>query len=142
METTSRMAITVEAVVNASIEKVWASWTEPKHITKWNQASDDWHCPKAANDLKTGGKFSATMAAKDGSMSFDFEGTYTNVKSPERLEYKMPDERKVLVVFSKNGNQTKVVETFDPETENPIEMQRQGWQAILDNFKKYTESLS
>lgn len=138
----NKIAVTVEALVKAPIEKVWSSWTEPKHITKWNQASDDWHSPHAENDLRTGGKFKTTMAAKDGSMSFDFEGVYTNVQQHKVIEYAMADGRKVSVVFSQNGNQTKVVETFDPENENPIEMQRGGWQAILDSFKKYTEATS
>ena len=138
----NKIAITVEALVKAPIEKVWSSWTEPKHITKWNQASDDWHSPHAENDLRTDGKFKTTMAAKDGSMSFDFEGIYTNVQQNKLIEYAMADGRKVSVVFSQNGNQTKVVETFDPENENPIEMQRGGWQAILDSFKKYTEAIS
>ena len=137
----NKIAITVEALVKAPIEKVWSSWTEPKHITKWNQASDDWHSPHAENDLRTDGKFKTTMAAKDGSMSFDFEGVYTNVQQHIVIEYAMADGRKVSVVFSQNGNQTKVVETFDPENENPIEMQRGGWQAILDSFKKYTEAI-
>ncbi len=138
----NKTAITVEALVKAPIEKVWSSWTDPKHITKWNQASDDWHSPHAENDLRTGGKFKTTMAAKDGSMSFDFEGVYTKVQQHKVIEYVMADGRKVSVVFSQNGNQTKVVETFDPENENPIEMQHGGWQAILDSFKKYTEAIS
>ena len=138
----NKIAITVEALVKAPIGKVWSSWTDPKHITKWNQASDDWHSPHAENDLRTGGKFKTTMAAKDGSMSFDFEGVYTKVQQHKVIEYAMADGRKVSVVFSQNGNQTKVVETFDPESENPIEMQRGGWQAILDSFRKYTESIS
>lgn len=138
----NKTAITVEALVKAPIDKVWSSWTDPKHITKWNQASDDWHSPHAENDLRTGGKFKTTMAAKDGSMSFDFEGVYTKVQQHKVIEYAMADGRKVSVVFSQSGNQTKVVETFDPESENPIEMQRGGWQAILDSFRKYTESIS
>lgn len=142
MATTTKTAITVETVVNAPIEKVWSSWTEPKHITKWNQASDDWHSPYAENDVRTGGKFKTTMAAKDGSMSFDFEGTYTNVRLLNLIEYTMADGRKATILFSQNGNQTKVVETFEAESENPIELQRTGWQAILDSFKKYTEALS
>lgn len=138
----NKTAITVEALIRAPIEKVWSSWTDPKHITKWNQASEDWHSPHAENVLRTGGKFKTTMAAKDGSMSFDFEGVYTKVQQHKVIEYAMADGRKVSVVFSQNGNQTKVVETFDPENENPIEMQRGGWQAILDSFKKYTEATS
>ena len=141
METMEKTAITVEATVNAPVEKVWKSWTEPQHITKWCQASDDWHAPKAENDLRTGGEFSTTMAAKDGSFSFDFDGEYTNVQKHKLIEYTIADGRKVKIIFTPNGNQTRVTETFEAERENPVEMQRGGWQAILDNFKKYTEKL-
>jgi len=139
MET--RQSITVETVVKAPIKKVWESWTLPQHITKWNQASDDWHTPYAENDPRTGGKFKSTMAAKDGSMSFDFEGVYSLVTMHQRIEYAMADGRKVKIIFQGSGNETKVIETFDAETENSIELQRGGWQSILDNFKKYTEAL-
>lgn len=132
--------ITVEAVIDAPIEKTWACWNEPEHITQWCQASDDWHAPYADNDLKVGGKFKTTMAAKDGSFSFDFEGVYSLVKKHEQIAYGLADGRKVSITFSAQGNKTKVVEAFDPEAENPIEMQRGGWQAILDNFKKHTEA--
>ena len=141
METTSKTAITVEATVKASVEKVWKSWSEPQHITKWCSASDDWHAPFAENDLRKDGEFKTTMAAKDGSFSFDFGGVYTNVQPNKLIEYTIGDGRRVKVVFTSNGNETKVTETFDAENENPIEMQRGGWQAILDNFKKYTEAL-
>jgi len=140
MTTPSGTSITVEATVNAPIEKVWTCWNEPDHITKWCQASDDWHAPYAENDLRTGGKFKTTMAAKDGSFSFDFGGVYTQVENHARIEYDMEDGRKVKIVFTPAGNETKVTETFDAESENPVEMQRAGWQAILDNFKKHTES--
>lgn len=140
METAERTAITVEAVVKAPVDKVWTYWNGPEHITKWAFASDDWHVPSSENDLRTDGKFKTTMAAKDGSFSFDFEGVYTNVQTNKVIEYVMGDGRKVKVVFEAKGNETKVTETFDPESENPIEMQRGGWQAILDNFKKYTEA--
>lgn len=140
METKELTAITVESVVDAPVEKVWECWSSPEHITQWCQASDDWHAPYADNDLHKEGKFRTTMAAKDGSFSFDFEGVYTNVEKHELIEYEMSDGRKVSVIFTKEGNKTRVVETFDPESENPIEMQRGGWQAILDNFKKYVES--
>lgn len=132
--------ITVQTTVNASIAKVWEIWTSPEHITQWNNASDDWHTPKAENDLRTGGNFLCRMEAKDGSMGFDFAGTYDNVINNERIEYTMGDGRKVRVDFSASGDQTRVVETFEPETENGIELQRGGWQAILNNFKKYAES--
>ena len=142
METTTNATqITVEATVNAPVEKVWKTWSEPQHITKWCAASEDWHAPKAENDLRTGGKFSARMEAKDGSFGFDFGGVYDNVKKNELIEYTMGDGRKVQVTFSPSGNQTKIVETFEAESTNPVEMQRGGWQAILDNFKKYTETI-
>jgi uncharacterized protein YndB with AHSA1/START domain len=141
METMEKTSVTVETLVNAPIDKVWASWGEPKHITKWCQASPDWHAPHAENDLQTGGKFTTTMAAKDGSVSFDFGGVYSNVQKNKLIEYSIADGRKVKITFSEEGNKTKVVETFDPESQNPIEMQRGGWQAILDSFKKYTESI-
>lgn len=136
-----KQAITVEAIVNAPIAKVWESWTLPEHITKWNQASDDWHTPYAENDCRTGGKFKSTMAAKDGSFSFDFEGVYSLVIPHERIEYAMSDGRKVKITFLTKGNETTVSETFDPENENSMELQREGWQAILNSFKKYTEGL-
>ena len=141
METTTPTKITVEATVNAPIEKVWKSWSEPQHIKNWCAASDDWHAPKAENDLRTGGTFSTRMEAKDGSFGFDFGGVYDNVKKNELIEYTMGDGRKVRVTFSPSGDQTKIIETFDAEATNSVEMQRGGWQAILDNFKKYTESI-
>jgi uncharacterized protein YndB with AHSA1/START domain len=142
METTTNATkVTVETTVNAPVEKVWKSWSEPQHITKWCAASEDWHAPKAENDLRTGGTFSTRMEAKDGSFGFDFGGVYDNVKKNELIEYTMGDGRKVHVAFSPSGEQTKIVETFDAETTNPVEMQKGGWQAILDNFKKYTESI-
>jgi uncharacterized protein YndB with AHSA1/START domain len=139
METATN-SVTVEATVKAPVDKVWAYWSEPKHITQWCQASPDWHAPYADNDLRKDGKFKTTMAAKDGSFSFDFEGVYTNVQAHKLIEYVMADGRKVKVAFSGNGNETKVTETFDPEAENPVDMQRDGWQAILNNFKSYTET--
>ena len=131
--------IKVETIVNAPLEKVWSHWSEPTHITKWCFASDDWHAPSAENDLRTGGKFKTRMEAKDGSVGFDFEAEYTNVEMHKLIEYKLADDRKVKITFASNGNETTVTETFDPENENPIEMQRAGWQAILNNFKKYSE---
>ncbi|WP_205513076.1 SRPBCC family protein [Longitalea arenae] len=140
METTGVTKITVETVVKAPVEKVWNFWSQPEHIKNWCAASDDWHAPKAENDLKVGGTFSTRMEAKDGSFGFDFGGVYDQVKTNELIEYTMGDGRKVVVNFTSNGNETKVVETFDAENTHPIEMQRGGWQAILDNFKKYTEA--
>ena len=138
--TTTRTAITVEATIQAPVEKVWEYWNLPEHITKWAFASDDWHAPAASNDVRTGGKFSTTMAAKDGSFSFEFGGEYTLVKEHKLLEYTMGDGRKVSVLFSELDGATKVVETFETEDQNPVEMQQAGWQTILDNFKKYTEN--
>jgi len=132
--------ITVETSVKAPLEKVWSYWTEPLHITKWYFASDDWHAPKAENDLKVDGKFKTTMAAKDGSAGFDFEGIYTKILKYETIEYVLGDGRRVNVSFSVQGTKTKVVESFNPENENPYEMQKGGWQSILDNFRKYVES--
>jgi uncharacterized protein YndB with AHSA1/START domain len=140
MTTTENVSITVEANVNAPVEKVWKFWTAPEHIMKWNNASDDWHTPKAENDVRTGGKFNIRMEAKDGSMGFDFGGVYDKVENNKRIEYTMGDGRKVKVIFSSAGNQTSVIETFDAETVNSAELQKNGWQAILNNFKKYTES--
>lgn len=140
METMTQKAITIQTTVNAPVEKVWRYWNQPEHITKWAFASDDWHAPKAENDLRVDGTFSTTMAAKDGSFSFDFGGVYTKVENHKIIEYTIGDGRKVKVEFVPEGNQTKVVETFELESQNPEEMQRGGWQAILDNFKKYTEA--
>jgi uncharacterized protein YndB with AHSA1/START domain len=139
MTTGNNVKVTVKATVNAPVEKIWEYWTEPKHITKWNNASDDWHTPIAENDLTVGGKFLTRMEAKDGSFGFDFGGIYDEVKLNELISYTMGDGRKVTITFKANGNETEVIETFDAETSNPVEMQQAGWQAILDNFKKYVE---
>lgn len=140
MTTVEKISITVEATVHAPVEKVWQLWSEPKHIMQWCNASDDWHAPHAENDLRTGGKFMTRMAAKNGSFEFDFGGVYDNVVTNKTIEYTIGDGRKVKITFIANGNETKVVETFEAETQNPVEMQRGGWQAILNNFKKYTEA--
>ncbi len=140
METQEKTIITVENTVNAPVEKVWECWTKPEHITQWNNASDDWHTPRAENDLRTGGKFVSRMEAKDGSMGFDFGGVYDSVINNDYIGYTMDDGRKVKITFSSDGNKTKVEESFEAENENSIEMQQGGWQAILDNFKKYTEA--
>jgi uncharacterized protein YndB with AHSA1/START domain len=134
--------ITVENSVKAPVEKIWQFWTLPEHITKWNNASDDWHTPFAENDLRAGGKFLSRMEARDGSFGFDFWGVYDEVRTHKLIAYTMGDGRKATVTFSPAGNETKIVTIFEAENTNPIEMQRGGWQAILDNFKKYTESNS
>lgn len=130
--------VTVEVLVHVSIEKAWAVYTQPEFITQWNHASDDWHSPRAENDLCVGGKFKYRMEVKDGSGGFDFEGVYTDVKLFEHIAYTIGN-RVADVSFSKSGGDTKVTVVFDAENENPIEMQRGGWQAILDNYKKCTE---
>ncbi len=132
--------ITIETTVNAPIEKVWQYWTTPEYITQWNAASEDWHTTKAENDLKVGGKFSSRMEAKDGSFGFDFGGTYTEVVPQQKVAYTLDDDRKVSITFTQTPDGVKVVENFEAETQNTEELQRTGWQAILDNFKKYTES--
>jgi uncharacterized protein YndB with AHSA1/START domain len=139
METNNATRVTVQAVIQAPVEKVWRYWNEPEHITKWNHASEDWHCPRAENDLRVGGNFSYRMEAKDGSMGFDFSGTYDKVKLHEEIAYSLGDVRKVDISFIDQGGATKVVETFDAESTHPVEYQRAGWQSIMDNFKKYTE---
>jgi len=132
--------ITVTSSVNAPVERVWEYWTNPQHIMKWNSASEDWHTPRAENDLRAGGRFSSRMEARDGSMGFDFEGVYDEVEPHSLISYTMGDGRKVRVTFSENNGFTEIRESFDPESTNPTEMQRMGWQAILDNFKKYSEA--
>lgn len=141
MEATEKTTITVETLVKAPIEKVWESWTKPAHITQWCQASNEWHAPYAENDLRVGGRFKTTMAAKDGSVSFDFEGVYVAVQEHKWIEYTIMDGRNVKIAFLAQRDAIKITETFEAENIHPIEMQKGGWQAILDNFKKYTESL-
>ena len=133
--------ITISAIVDAPINKVWNCWNLPEHITKWNAAIDTWHCPSAENDLCVGGKIKSRMEAKDGSMGFDFEGVYTEVVPHQRISYKLGDEREVNISFKELGHTTEIIETFDAENQNSIELQRGGWQSILNNFKKYTESV-
>jgi uncharacterized protein YndB with AHSA1/START domain len=131
--------ITVQNTINASIDKVWEFWTQPEHIKNWSFASAEWHTPYAENDLKVGGKFKSTMAAKDGSMSFDFGGEYTLVEKNKAIEYVMEDGRKVEITFTETPDGVEIIESFDPETQNSDEMQQGGWNAILDNFKSYVE---
>ena len=135
----NKNTITVETIVKAPMEKVWEYWNKPEHITQWAFAQDDWEAPAAENDVRVGGTFKTTMASKDKSESFDFTGTYAAVKEHELIEYDMTDGRHVKVEFAQLPEGVKVVETFDPENENTLELQRGGWQAILDNFKKYVE---
>ena len=138
---TEKIVLTVAASINAPIEKVWKCWTTPEDIMQWNQASPDWHCPASAVDLKIGGKFSATMAAKDGSFSFNFWGTYDDIIENELIMITMGDGRKWKTTFASNGDVTEVVESFEAESENTIELQQGGWQAILNSFKAHTEKV-
>lgn len=131
--------IQIEASIEAPIDKVWSYWTEPSHITKWNFAVSEWHCPKATNELKVGGKYKARMEAKDGSFGFDFEAIYDDVIHQKTLSYTMSDGRRATTHFESFGNNTKVTTRFDAENQNPIDMQKNGWQSILNNFKKYAE---
>ena len=139
---TEKTKITVKTTVNVAPKQAWELWTRPEHITKWNSASDDWHTPRATNDLRPGGSFTSRMEARDGSMGFDFGGTYKEVKEHSRISYEMSDGRQVQVDFTPAQGKTEIVETFDAETQNSVELQKNGWQAILNNFKKYAESRS
>lgn len=139
MATLEKTIITVSATVNAPVDRVWECWTKPEHITKWSNASDDWHTPSATNDLKVGGRFTSRMETKDGSMGFDFWGVYDAIRENEYIEYTMGDGRKVKVTFTPVDNGIKISESFEAETTHAPEMQKAGWQAILDNFKKYAE---
>ena len=136
------MKITVEILVKADLAKVWRAWNTPADIVEWNAASEDWHTTRSEVDLRAGGKFSARMEAKDGSEGFDFEGTYTRVVPRELVAYRMSDGREARVEFHPQEGGVLVRETFDAEDENPAEMQRQGWQAILDSFRRHVEAKS
>ena len=132
--------ITVKTTIKGDVQKIWRYWTQPNHITKWNFASDDWCCPKAENDLRVGGKMSSRMEAKDGSFEFDFEGVYDEIFDHEKITYTMPDGRVSTTTFESLGEHVEVTTIFDAESQNSIAMQREGWQAILNNFKSYVES--
>lgn len=143
MSTTANIPVTVtiETTVNVPVAKAWAVMTEPSHVVKWNAASPDWHTPRAENDLRKGGTFTYRMEAKDGSFGFDFGGVYDQVTLQSSIAYTLGDGRTVVVMFLPQGDSTKIIETFVAESQNTPERQRQGWQAILDNYKSYTESL-
>ncbi|MFA6470229.1 MAG: SRPBCC family protein [Bacteroidota bacterium] len=143
MTTTNKAkTITIETTVNAPIDKVWKMWNEPEHITKWATGSPDWHTPYAENDLRVGGKFLSRMSAKDGSASFDFIGTYDDVQMHKTIAYTMEDGRTATITFTSDGKSVKIVEMFEAETENTPELQKAGWQTILDNFKNHVETHS
>ncbi len=137
----TKTLITVEALVNAPVEKVWKCWADPAHITQWNFADPSWHCPSAENDFRVGGKYSARMEARDGSFGFEFWSTYDKIENEKLLELTMGDGRYWKTTFESKGDATLVTEVFEAEKENPVEMQKGGWQSILNNFKSYTEKL-
>ncbi|NWF90350.1 MAG: SRPBCC domain-containing protein [Ignavibacteriaceae bacterium] len=136
----NKTKITVEAKIDAPVKKVWDCYTKPEHIINWNFASDDWHCPRAENDLTVGGKLNSRMEAKDGSFGFNFEAVYDEVIYQKKIAYTMMDGRQAVTNFEQHDSKTKVSTTFDAEQENSVDMQRAGWQAILNNFKKYVEN--
>lgn len=140
--TDGKTTITIQATVNAPVEKVWRVWTNPEEIILWSSPSPEWYTPRASHDLRPGGQFLYRMEARDGSFGFDFGGTFDEIKPNQVLNYTIGDGRKVKTTFKENGGKTEIVQTFEAETENSIEQQRTGWQAILDNFRKYVESHS
>lgn len=133
--------VTIATTVAKSADKVWTYYNSPAHITQWNFASSDWQCPRAEVDLRVGGKMNSRMEAKDGSFGFDFEATYDEVVPPKKVAYTMPDGRRVQTTFEAKGSETHVTTVFDAEDQHPVDFQKAGWQAILDNFKKYAESV-
>lgn len=136
---TAKPVITVSNRLNMPVEAVWKYWTEAEHVVRWNHASDDWHTTRAENDLRKGGQFLYRMEAKDGSFGFDFYGEYMKVVKYATIESKLGDGREVSVSFTGQGDATDLVESFEAEGQNSLELQRSGWQAILDNFKRYAE---
>lgn len=141
MTPSSKTSVTIQTTVNVPVEKAWTIWSGPEHITQWAVGSPDWHTPYAENDLRTGGRFLSRMAAKDGSVSFDFTGTYDAVLLHHMIAYTMEDGRRATATFAGNGTVTVVTQTFECETQNSPELQREGWQTILNNFKQYSESI-
>ncbi|MEI6766084.1 MAG: SRPBCC domain-containing protein [Bacteroidota bacterium] len=139
MDASEKIKISVEATVNAPVGMVWKRWTTPEDIIIWHNASDDWHTLAAVNDIREGGRFSFRMEAIDGSAGFDFCGTYSTVIPNKKLVYTLDDGRNVSIDFTSYGNKTHIFEVFEAETENTIDLQRGGWQAILDKLKKHTE---
>jgi uncharacterized protein YndB with AHSA1/START domain len=135
-----RIKVMVQATITAPIEKAWKYWTEPQHIKKWNFASDEWHCPSAVNDLKIEGEFNYKMAPKDGKEEFEFIGTYTEIIPEKLIKYKMEDGRLVSIIFSTQGTETEIIETFEAEAFHTIEEQQNGWKSILYSFKEYCEN--
>lgn len=141
METSTKTTISIEAIINAPVEKVWQNWTSTSAITKWNSASPEWYTPQANHDLQPGGRFTYRMEARDGSFGFDFGGVFDVVKPNEYLETTLDDGRKVKTTLTSKGNETHLSQIFEAEETHTIEQQRQGWQNILDSFKDYVETL-
>lgn len=137
MEKTKK--ITVVAIADAPVEKIWSAWNTPDDIMQWNAADPSWHCPSSENDLRKGGKFSNRMEAKDGSFGFDFEGIYDEIETNREISYTLGDGRKVTTLFREDEGKTSIETTFDAEQENDPEFQKQGWQAILNNFINYVQ---
>lgn len=133
--------VTIETFVKAPVIKVWGYWTEPNHIKKWNKASETWHTPYAENDLRVGGRFHSRMEAVDGSQGFDFTGTYDEVELLKVIAYTLDDGRMVRITFEDTGGNTRVIQQFEPESAHPIEFQKQGWKAILNQFTAYVEKI-
>ncbi|NNJ56620.1 MAG: hypothetical protein HKP14_10820 [Bacteroidia bacterium] len=133
--------ITVSIDIQGEINQIWHCWITPEHIINWYYASDDWHCPRATNNFEEGGTFSTRMAAKDGSFGFDFEGIYSKIEEHKSISYILEDDREVTIHFDYKDGTTTITQTFDAEDENPLEMQENGWEAILLNYKIYTEDL-
>jgi uncharacterized protein YndB with AHSA1/START domain len=133
--------LTVTTIINASVQKIWDAWNQPEHITQWYFASEDWHVPRATNELKIDGNFCVRMEAKNGSFGFDLVGVYDEIVTNILIKYHLEDGRNVEIHFSENEGKTTILEKFDPESQNPHELQQQGWQMILNNFKKYVESI-
>jgi uncharacterized protein YndB with AHSA1/START domain len=139
MNSATKISITIQALVNVPVQKAWLAYTNPAAIMQWNFASDDWYCPASENDLRKGGKMKSRMEAKDGSFGFDFEAVYDEVVDQKKIAFTLGDGRNVVITFESEGDATKVVTTFDPESENSIELQQDGWQAILNSYKAYAE---
>ena len=136
------VSVTVETIVHVPVSHAWEYWNNPSHVIHWNFANEDWHCPHAESDFRIDGKFNHTMAAKDGSFSFEFWGIYQEIVENALVTYVLGDDRKVRIEFIPKGDSTQIIETFEAESQNPIEMQQMGWQAILNNFKKYAEGIN
>ena len=139
---TRQSPITVSVLIHATPERAWKAFTDPKAITEWNVASPDWLCPRAENELRDGGAFCYRMEARDGSLGFDFEGRFLQVSVPNKLHYSLGPDREVIVQFTEEGGRTRVSQSFTPEGTHPLEQQKAGWQAILDNYAKYVEATS